>query len=288
MRRLWLVPYHEGWSYDLTAKALERYLSDRFDVRIIYRSSEFNSLRPSGNDLILDFWWGGGHYRRFGKSVAKQVSSHRWAGRRHGLLSINRLANNYLNRNGLVVVPSQRLFNSLRHTVTAPIAICPKGFHPELMGDHGGRRGELVVGWAGNAKAPDKNVAMLVSADPGMRVADQCLTQGEMDDFYNSIDVITCASDAEGDPRPLIEGMACGCFPVTVDVGIVPELVSHGVNGLIVERTQQAFADAFSWCRENIDQVRSAGRRNAIEMKKARTWRQMSEAWAQALLRMQP
>ena len=64
--------------------------------------------------------------------------------------------------------------------------------------------------------------------------------------FYNSIDVICVASTAEGDPLPLVEGMACGCFPVCVDVGIVPELVQSGVNGLIVDRTPAAFRAALS------------------------------------------
>ena len=111
------------------------------------------------------------------------------------------------------------------------------------------------------------------------------LPYGEMPDFYNSIDVISVASTAEGDPRPLIEGMACGCFPVTTDVGIVPELVRHGENGLIVERSVKAFAEAFAWCRANVDQVRAAGRRNAELMLASRTWAHVASAWASAIAR---
>ena len=75
--------------------------------------------------------------------------------------------------------------------------------------------------------------------------------------------MIAIASLAESQPLPLLEGMACGCFPVVTNVGIVPEMVAHGVNGLVVERSPEAFRDAFSWCERNLAAVRRAGRLNA-------------------------
>jgi glycosyltransferase involved in cell wall biosynthesis len=209
----------------------------------------------------------------------KQVSSHRWTREKYGNLDARAVISGHLRRAGAVLVPSQRLLEELGD---APhVTLCPKGFHPESFGDAGERRGDLVVGWAGSQNAVDKRLAVIAGAWPALKVASS-LAYDEMPDFYNSIDVITCASDAEGDPRPLIEGMACGCFPVTVDVGIVPELVRHGENGLIVERTPQAFADAFAWCRANLDHVREAGRRNAEEMLATRTWAKVAPLWGDA------
>lgn len=274
-----LVPYLRGWSYDLTARALVRQLSDRFDFKIVYQD-QAHSFNPKGARLIVDFWWKGGLHRRFGRRVVTQVSSHRWVQDRFGALDAKRLIAGPLAKTGGVLVPSQRLEREL---AAAPhVALCPKGFHPETFGDYDTRRGGLTVGWAGAAEATDKNVDILLAACPEIRLADRCLTQYEMPDFYNSIDVIACASTAEGDPRPLIEGMACGCFPVVTDVGIVPELVRHGDNGLIVERTPQAFAAAFQWCRDNLEYVRAAGRRNAAEMLRTRTWAHVAPAWADA------
>jgi glycosyltransferase involved in cell wall biosynthesis len=196
------------------------------------------------------------------------------------------MAQHHLFGAGAVVVPSLRLHSlMLSEDIKSlpPVSLCYKGFHPEMMGDYGGRRGPLVVGWAGNADQTDKNVPMIIKAWPKeLRVADRCLTQGEMGDFYNSIDVITCMSDAEGDPRTLIEGMACGCFPVTVDVGVVPELVKHGENGLIIPKTTEALAAALAWCRDNVDFVRAAGRRNAQEMLRTRTWAAAASSWGDA------
>jgi hypothetical protein len=47
---------------------------------------------------------------------------------------------------------------------------------------------------------------------------------------------------------------------------VVPELIEHGVNGLIVEPTPDAFRSAFAWCRDHLAQVRAAGARNAVSI----------------------
>ncbi len=62
----------------------------------------------------------------------------------------------------------------------------------------------------------------------------------------------------------------------------MPELVQHGVNGLIVEQSVGAFRDAFAWCRANLDFVRAAGARNAETMLTSRTWAHVAPAWADA------
>lgn len=274
--RIALVPHTRDWSYDFTARALVQYLPHDFEV---FYSDTLDGFVPYNFDLVLDFWWRGAMDRRFGGRVLKQVSSHRWTQDKYGTLDATALIDGHLRKSGAVLVPSLRLLGELAN---APhVTLCPKGFHPETFGDAGDRRGDLVVGWAGNPAAVDKRVSVITEAWPDLRVA-ATLTQAQMPDFYNSIDVITCASDAEGDPRPLIEGMACGCFPVTVDVGIVPELVQHGINGLIIERSAGAFTEALAWCARNVDYVRAAGRQNAIDMLATRTWAHVAPAWGAA------
>lgn len=295
-----LCPGSPGWSYDFTAHALVQHLSHRFDLRIGYAINEVIAAAPDA-DLIVDFWWRGGLEQHYGRRVVKQVSSHRWAQRKYGRLSPHILARKHLARAAGVVVPSRRLLGIVTdglaehareprgHSTLAPseVSLGAKGFHPEAFGDEGQRSGSLVVGWAGSAKQPDKRLDVLLAAHPelvtvGPGTPRGELSQAEMPAFYNGIDIIACASDAEGDPRPLIEGMACGCFPVTVDVGIAPELVRHGENGLIVERSPEAFRSAFAWCAANLDYVRAAGRRNAEEMLASRTWAQVAPAWGDA------
>lgn len=140
----------------------------------------------------------------------------------------------------------------------------------------GRRSGKLRIGWAGNEKDVCKGINDILRPAAGsdfeLRVAAGNRGHHEMPEFYNSIDVICVASTAEGQPLPLIEALACGCFPVCVDVGIVPELVRHGSDGLIVNRTPAAFKAAFQWCTVNVDRVRATGLANAEEMLRTRTW----------------
>jgi hypothetical protein len=99
------------------------------------------------------------------------------------------------------------------------------------------------------------------------------LSHVRMNSFYNKLDVLAICSRHEGQPLPLIESMAAGCFPVCTDVGIVQELVEHGINGYVVsERTSDAFAKAFAWCEANLDKVRKAGKENARLMHRERNW----------------
>ncbi len=283
--RVLLSVGEQGWSYDFTAQALVEHLSHRFDFEIAYHPVHVHARAPHV-DLVVDFWWRGGLEAHYGRRVLKQVSSHRWQQDKFGTLTAADMAQRCLSPAVGVVVPSRRLETIVSSVADVPVTLAPKGFDPALFSWHD-RNGPLVVGWAGSGRQADKRLDVLraalpdlLEAGPGTRGTE--LAYSEMPAFYRSLDVITCASDAEGDPRPLIEGMACGCFPVVVDVGIVPELVVNGENGLIVERSAEAFREAFAWCRANLDYVRAQGRANAERMLDSRTWAQCALHWGVA------
>jgi hypothetical protein len=280
---VWLAAYRKAWAFDVTAHAIVEHLSDQFEIRIAYDDDvKGGAIDKWPSNLILDMWWAGDLARRYrGSKCVKQITSHRWQLDKWGKINPCDLIKRYASCDGAILVPSYRLLHAVnkgRYIGAPQVHRAPKGFDPSAFGDFDLRGGDLAVGWAGKV-AVDKGVGMLVKACPDIRLADQCLTMSEMPDFYNGIDVIAIASVAEGDPRPLIEGMACGCFVVATDVGIVPELVVHGVNGLIVQPTSEAFEVAFAWCRANIEFVREAGRRNAVAMKRSRTWAHVMPIW---------
>lgn len=268
---VWCVVQRLGWTYEINARGLAAVLP--YDVRIVERDPKLET-----GDVVIDFWWNGTlrHPR-----LIRQVSSHRWSQPQYRSLTPEQLARDHLADARVVIVPSVRLEHLLA-PLHPRVIRTPKGVDPELFHDRGDRGGDITIGWAGNVRAQDKGLRMLRAAWPRLRIAAN-LPYAQMPDFYAGLDVIAIGSMAEGDPRPLIEGMACGCFPVATDVGIVPELVRHGENGLIVERSVAAFRDAFAWCRENADYVRAAGRRNAEQMRATRTWAHVAPAWAAAI-----
>jgi len=83
------------------------------------------------------------------------------------------------------------------------------------------------------------------------------LTPDQMAQIYNANSFVVCASYAEGTPNFLLEAMACGCIPVTTNVGNVPELVKDGVNGHIVhDMLTRSFWAALERGIDGIDTMR--------------------------------
>jgi hypothetical protein len=49
-----------------------------------------------------------------------------------------------------------------------------------------------------------------------------------------------------------------------------------------VERTPEAFRNAFRWCREHAELVRAAGRKNSALIQETRSWNRVKGAWRRA------
>jgi hypothetical protein len=64
--------------------------------------------------------------------------------------------------------------------------------------------------------------------------------------------VVVSPSEHDGTPNSLIEGMACGCFPVAGDIESIHEWIKHGENGLLVDPSDpQALAEAILTALKN-------------------------------------
>lgn len=286
-RVLMLADYPQ-WAQDRAVRAISRRLSDEFEFRVAYVRDHLD-LSAWEFDLIFVMFWGEIYHRKFAsdpRRVIKQVSSHRWeTEKKYGRLTASEAVYVYLRDAGTLTAPSRRLQATL--SPFREVLLAQKGFEPSEFKVLSRRSGKLRIGWAGDIRDRTKGLrdVLLPAAGSGFELvtAEGDLRLSDMLDFYNSIDVICVASTAEGDPLTLIEGMACGCFPVAVDVGIVPELVRDGDNGLIVDRHHASFRAAFEWCAANLDQVREAGLRNAVQMLDTRTWDHVSWQWREVL-----
>jgi glycosyltransferase involved in cell wall biosynthesis len=62
--------------------------------------------------------------------------------------------------------------------------------------------------------------------------------RSDLPSVYADVDVLALSSDNEGTPLVLIEAMAAGCPIVATGVGGVPDLIDHGVSGLLVPSRQ--------------------------------------------------
>lgn len=103
-------------------------------------------------------------------------------------------------------------------------------------------------------------------------VGNRCLFGGYTPDVYpwlRRFHLFVLPSLSEGMPVALLEAMLAGLPVIATRVGGVPEVVEHGVSGLLVgPRDPQALADAILALAENSDarkQMAEAGRARASE-----------------------
>ena len=65
----------------------------------------------------------------------------------------------------------------------------------------------------------------------------------ELAALYRQMDALVCASRSEGGPRVCLEAMACGTPVFSTPVGLMPEIIDHGVNGWLLPWDEQTGAD---------------------------------------------
>lgn len=275
------------WAFDYVARSIALRLRSRFEIQVKYAH-----LRPrldrASIDLLYVFFWGETWPAQFPiapQRVIKEVASYRWAlEEQYGRLSPEEFVNRHLFDCNLVVTPSRRIYQLLA-PLRYDVYWSPNGIEPSIFGSRQSRSGPLRVGWVGNPNDPCKGLMDIIIPACKDRF-DLDYTDGSWSRFrvaqlYEHVDVLAIASTAESQPLPLIEAMACGCFPVATDVGIVPELVHSGYNGLVVDRSINSFRKAFEWCSQNLDYVRSLRAFNSHLIRDTRSWDKCAERFAE-------
>ena len=63
------------------------------------------------------------------------------------------------------------------------------------------------------------------------------LPHNQMADVFRRSQVVVSPSVHDGTPNSLLEGMACGCFPVAGDLESIREWITPGENGLLTDAT---------------------------------------------------
>jgi len=78
------------------------------------------------------------------------------------------------------------------------------------------------------------------------------LPHTQMADVFRRAQVIVSPSIHDGTPNSLLEGMACGCFPIAGDLESIREWITHGENGLLTDAANpQSLANAILEGLEN-------------------------------------
>lgn len=161
-----------------------------------------------------------------------------------------RIAQNWGFKQGFptLVIPgnggiNRTIFHQPVEAVAKPVVINPRGFRSYVRNDVFFRSIPLVL-----KQIPDAH--FLCSAMAGDNEAEDWVTRlgithavqllpslphDQMADLFRSAAVLVSPSTHDGTPNSVLEGMACGCFPVVGRIESLQEWITPGLNGLLVD-----------------------------------------------------
>jgi len=127
--------------------------------------------------------------------------------------------------------------------VEAPVVVNPRGFRAYVRNDTFFRAIPLVLEDQPEARflcatMAGEREALDWIAKLGIEKSVELLPprpHNEMAELFRSAQVVVSPSVHDGTPNSLLEGMACGCFPVAGDLDSIREWITPGKNGLLVD-----------------------------------------------------
>lgn len=279
-----------GWSLDRTAGNVMARLKDVYCFEKACNKNAAEALFRKNYDLVYITYERQFHDAGITAGVPRPavigVRCHvKWDGGKD--LPPSREFLDYLNTFDALHVPSLILHDIFQDKHPAvfhtPHGVDEAVFHQRSGGPYSSPEGMLVLGWAGSrSNHPGKRgiedfIIPAVAGLEGVTLKfaareEQWRTQEEMVEFYGSLDAYVCASRTEGGPHPLLEASACGLPVISTGVGIAPELIAHGDNGMLVERTVDALRQAVIILRDNRELRLHMGRRSREVIEKGWTW----------------
>jgi len=279
-----------GWALERTADNVMRRLAGRYDFFKAYNNTAAESLSRGDYDLAYICYET--QFQDAGIAVAVPrpsvigVRCHsKWDGGAGLPPSPEFLS--HLSRFNALHVPSRILYDIFSPLHPA-VFYTPHGVDEAVFTPLPDRRvpascGGLALGWAGSrTNHPGKRgledlLIPAVQQLPGveLRLAareDTWRTQEEMVSFYQGLDACICTSRVEGGPHSLLEASACGIPVISTRVGIAPELIRHGRNGLLIDRSIEAIQEAVTQLRDMPDLRAAMGAHAREAVEQGWTW----------------
>ncbi|UCF68810.1 MAG: glycosyltransferase, partial [Acidobacteriota bacterium] len=273
-----------GWAHDFNTRNLARALGEEFEIVGRYQS-RLTAEDLDAAELVFVYYWpqvellrrlGTAFERNRHKLVVGICSHYELEGERHehGLDVLRSDAR-------AIFVNNLQLLREYAPLVDRPVFYTPNGVATDFYTPDPEPRPDapMTVGWAGTLSSWDHDArgyhTLIVPAVERVEGAELHTANREdewrdppaMRAFYRALDVYVCASRAEGTPNPCLEAASCGVPLLTTRVGNMPQLVRHGVNGLLVERTVDALVAQLELLRESPKLRRSMGIRARAAMR---------------------
>ncbi len=152
------------------------------------------------------------------------------------------------------------IFSPPATPVEEPIILNPRGFRPYVRNDMFFKSIPLVLAKHPNAKfictgMAGEEEAIRRIRELGAEKSVELLglvPSNQMADVYRRSQILVSPSIHDGTPNTLLEGMACGCFPVAGDLESIREWITPNENGLLFDSTDhQSIASVLIEAIEN-------------------------------------
>lgn len=275
-----VVTNSEGTSFDALGLQLKKSMPE-FHVQVL----PHNKI-PHGTvcDVIVYLWWRPLAEGLQARVIVKKATvlavfdHHSWTFSPMYAADMSKA----LRRADYLAVGNEILLDQLRAKYDAipPAFICETGVDTQRFKLSAYPK-DFTALWSGCSRAGENdlkglNIIKRAAELAGVRllIADTLGEQGDrvnysdMPNWYSNGTVFMIGSRSEGTPRTLLEAMACGRLIVSTRVGVVPRLVQHGVNGVIVDRDPEAMAAGLRYLRNMLALVppqipKEAARRSA-------------------------
>jgi len=152
------------------------------------------------------------------------------------------------------------IFHPPAQPVEDPVIINPRGFRPYVRNDVFFKAIPLVLEQQPNAKFI---FALMAGESQALQWAHELsighavellppLSHSEMADAFRRAQIVASPSIHDGTPNTLLEGIACGCFPVAGDLESVREWITPDENGLLFDSNDsRSIANAILTALEN-------------------------------------
>lgn len=232
-----------GWAWGRKARAYQQHLADRFAITVAYHAqvppltdfdlihlfevSQVGVLTPFPRahrpfkalaGLTAHVWRTWGHHRM--DAWAAQVDA------LHGnsqllVKDLNRFHERvYYTPNGVDPERYRRLTERPPIERGRPLPVFGHVGKPNPR-----KGGDLIIHAARAAKVELRLI---------QRTSKLALTEAQMLDWYQGIDVMVTASNMDGTPNPMLEGAACECALLSTPIGNMPEFIAGGWNGRLL------------------------------------------------------
>jgi len=297
MKVLHIIGIQNGWAIALRANALKRAMLPDVKSDII----SFDDVRENRVDISTKKWdfvhihglqiipLMPDYVKRISVPWGFEVISNRSMKHAENTCSITKKAN-------VCFCKNNQLVKSILPFVNIEPLYVPNGVDINLF-----RPKTYRIGWVGNKRSEKhlayKGVPFIREATVilnmelnGLLSFDFVMDSGNYPDvlpqtalvpYYQSLDVLVCASEAEGCSNVVNEALACGVPVVSVRVGIANKLKSDGANIVLADRNAKDIARAIKQIFDNV--IRSQQCMNKYKWISSKVKGIYIEAYAQAI-----